>query len=57
VISVRSIEGKGTTITIEFPKDNRRSVVPGENGHPKTSPEGQLNRYLTVKNDDSEISS
>jgi two-component system sensor histidine kinase PilS (NtrC family) len=55
-INVRSIESKGTTITIELPKENRRSpaakAADGEAGS-----ESQLNRYLNVKPADSEVSS
>lgn len=55
-INVRSIEGKGTTITIELPRDNRRS--PAIKATEKESEsELQLNRYLNVKATDSEVSS
>ncbi len=57
VINVRSIEGKGTTITVEFPKDNR--VVPASDGAETFdhSPESQLKRYLKVKSGESDVSS
>ncbi len=55
-INVRSIEGKGTTITIELPKDNRRSPA-ARVSEEESDSESQLNRYLNVKAADSEVSS
>ncbi|MEP6944767.1 MAG: ATP-binding protein [Acidobacteriota bacterium] len=57
VINVRSREGKGTTITIELPKENRHAMAQNNNADPAVGVESQLNRYLKVQQSDSEVSS
>lgn len=57
VINVRSIEGGGTTITVELPGDNRQNPALTEPGPSAQSGESQLERYLNVQSDDSDISS
>ena len=55
-INVRSREGKGTTITIELPKENRPGNAADDTAG-KDGNETQLNRFLNVKSADTEISS
>ncbi len=57
VINVRSHEGKGTTITIDLPRDNRRSSSE-TNKRADESPEpSKLKDFLKVDRDETEISS
>ena len=49
VINVRSLEGKGTTITVELPKDNRRVMAePAKIVH-ETVKTSKLNEFLHVE--------
>ncbi len=50
VINVRSLEGKGTTIAIELPKENRAKSVKPEESVVNQGAESPLNRFLNVKN-------
>ena len=49
VINVRSLEGKGTTIAIELPKENRPKSVKPEESVVNQVAESPLNRFLNVK--------
>ncbi len=56
-INVRSIEGSGTVITVELPCNQRniaRTIVPDVVRDIEAAP---LTNYLTVKNDESDVSS
>ncbi len=48
-INVRSLEGKGTTITVELPKDNRRVVNDIDTGDEKPT---KLKQFLNVADDE-----
>lgn len=56
VINVRSLGGKGTTITVELPRDNRRSVEPQRNGDEDSEP-SKLKAFLNVEKKETEVSS
>jgi two-component system sensor histidine kinase PilS (NtrC family) len=57
-INVRSIEGEGTTITVELPRETRdqQEIEAEKDIHTSTSPT-RLKEYLQVKEEESEISS
>jgi len=57
VINVRSLEGKGTTITVELPKDNRR--VSGDQSRipVKATEISKLENFLNVENKENRVSS
>jgi two-component system, NtrC family, sensor histidine kinase PilS len=57
VINVRSLEGKGTTITIELPRENRPNLIAGDGSGAEPETESPLNRFLNVKRGGSEDSS
>jgi len=57
IINVRSLEGKGTTITVELPKDNRRTsgeTVKNEINSAETS---RLESFLNVESKENSVSS
>lgn len=56
VINVRSIEGKGTTITVELPRDNRRTWDQ-QRSLDEASETSRLKPFLNVEKKESEVSS
>lgn len=50
VINVRSIEGKGTTITVDLPKEHRRAAAESTSIHESTAPT-RLKEFLNVGQD------
>lgn len=48
-INVRSIEGKGTIITVELPKDNRRTFAPKPKPAGEADEVTKLKRFLNVE--------
>ena len=54
-INVKSREGKGTTITIELPRQNRLAAPTPAAGNGLPETESQLNRYLNVNTSDAEV--
>lgn len=50
VINVRSIEGKGTTITVDLPKEHRRAAAESTAIHESTAPT-RLKEFLNVGQD------
>ena len=57
VINVRSLEGKGTTITVELPKENRPGVLTPDEQPPAETGDTPLNKYLKVESDETETAS
>ncbi len=57
VINVRSLEGKGTTITVELPKDNRRGAADQNRLKPKSADASLLGTFLNVDKEESNVSS
>jgi len=57
VINVRSIEGKGTTITVELPKDNRRMAPELLKPAAQSTSTSKLGNYLNVKQKETSVSS
>ncbi len=56
VINIRSAEGKGTTITIDLPKENRRAAMPPSNGEAEAG-SSRLGEFLNVDGRSPEITS
>jgi nitrogen-specific signal transduction histidine kinase len=54
-INVKSHEGKGTTITIELPRENRHSASTAAAAEGLPEAESQLNRYLKVNASNNEV--
>lgn len=50
VINVRSIEGRGTTITVDLPKEHRRAAADSTSIHESTAPT-RLKEFLNVGQD------
>jgi two-component system, sporulation sensor kinase E len=57
VINIRSAEGKGTTITIDLPKENRRAALPPSNGAAEDAASSRLGQFLHVDGHGPEITS
>ncbi len=57
VINVRSHEGKGTTITIDLPRDNRRSSSETNKRADESAEPSKLKDFLKVDREETEISS
>jgi two-component system sensor histidine kinase PilS (NtrC family) len=57
VINVRSHEGKGTTITIDLPRDNRRSLSEPARRTDESTETLKLKDFLNVEQEETEISS
>lgn len=56
IINVRSLEGRGTTITVELPKDNRRvGPEPAKLADDRSKP-SKLKEFLNVEQKETEVS-
>ena len=56
-INVRSIEGKGTTITVELPKDNRRLAAEPVKLADSNGEASKLKEFLNVEQQETKVSS
>jgi len=56
-INVRSLEGQGTTITIELPRENRSNILSSELLPESPDKATPLNKFLHIESDDSENTS
>ena len=56
-INVRSLEGQGTTITVELPQESRPALPANDPAEKLPDTQSLINKFLKVKSDESEISS
>ena len=57
VINVRSLEGKGTIITVELPKDNRRVSSDVPKASARSVEASKLESFLNVESKETNVSS